>query len=183
MELQKAIKNRRTIRLFKKKEIPSQILYFLIDQARLAPSAMNKQPLEYLIVKDKEKRKLLFENIIFGGQTNNQDCPPTTYVIVLSNNKNSDFDVGLAVQNIVLSAYSKNIGSCIMGAINRDKIRKIFNIPCSLEIKLVIALGYPNEKPVIKLTNKEIDYKRIKNTLVVPKRKLKDIVFLNHYEK
>ncbi|MDD5606448.1 MAG: nitroreductase family protein [Candidatus Pacebacteria bacterium] len=184
MNLRKAIEKRRSIRAFSQKEIPEKILRFCIDQARFAPSAMNKQPLEYIIVNDR-KREQIFNNIVFGGQVNNKEKKPTAYIIVLSNsniNQNPDYDVGLAVQNIVLTAFSQKMGTCILGSINQKAIRSLLNIPFNFEIKLVIALGYPAEKSITQEVESSFEYYRKNNILVVPKRKLKNIIHFNSYE-
>ncbi len=178
MNLKKAIEKRRSIRLFRKKEVSEKILRHCIDQARYAPSANNKQPLEYLIVNNKKKDEL-FRCLTFGGEIDNKEGRPSAYIVVLDKN-DKDIDVGLAVQNIVLTAFSQKLGSCILGAIDREKIRDLFNIPSNLKIKLVIALGYPAEKPVIEETEGPLEYKRKNGVLIVPKRKLKDII---RYEK
>ena len=58
MELNIVVKNRRSIRKYKDVNIPNEIIEDLIDFARLAPSAKNRQPWEFVIVKDKAKNKI-----------------------------------------------------------------------------------------------------------------------------
>jgi len=116
------------IRIFKNKKIPKRILKKLVNAARLAPSVRNLQPLEYLLVDDPKLCDLIFENVYFGGgveKLRKKENRPVAYILILVNKKirNSGFehDVGLAVGNLVLAAFEKGVGCCIMGAIEREK--------------------------------------------------------------
>jgi nitroreductase len=188
MEVYKAILKRRTIRIFKNKKISKKTLEKLVNAARLAPSARNLQPLEYLVVNDPKLCDLIFENVYFGGEVEKlrkKENRPVAYILVLVNKKirNSGFehDVGLAVGNIVLAAFEKGIGCCILGAIEREKIKKIFRIPKNYYLDLVVALGYPAEKPV--LEEGEGKYWRDeKEVLHVPKRPLDKILHWNKFK-
>jgi nitroreductase len=133
MEVYKAILKRRTIRIFKNKKISKKTLEKLVNAARLSPSARNLQPLEYLVVNDPKLCDLIFENVYFGGEVEKlrkKENRPVAYILVLVNKKirNSGFehDVGLAVGNIVLAAFEKGIGCCILRAIEREKNKEDF---------------------------------------------------------
>ncbi|MHA1472874.1 MAG: nitroreductase family protein, partial [Promethearchaeota archaeon] len=91
MDIEEAIKQRRTIRRFTQKPIPSEILKKLIDYARVAPMARNVQGLEFVIVENSEIREKLFKLIKFASSLpEDQRTPepgrePTAYIIVLVN--------------------------------------------------------------------------------------------------
>ncbi len=189
MDILKAIKNRRTIRQFQAKEIPAEILKNLIDAARLAPSAMNRQPLEYIVVNDPKLKEKAFQSLSFGGKLPEkktaENRKAAAYVIILANNEvNPDhsIDVGLAVENLVLAAFSQNIASCILGSVETEKIRSLFKIPENFEIKLAVALGYPAEKSTAEDADDTTEYWRdSKGTLHIPKRRLEKIIHLNKF--
>ncbi|MDZ7839062.1 MAG: nitroreductase family protein [Actinomycetota bacterium] len=100
--------------------------------------------------------------------------PDTDYYLV---------DMGLAVENLILAAGEKGIGSCIIGACNKEKIGEIVNLPSNRKVELVIALGYQAEQPVAE--DAESDsikyYQDSRSRLHVPKRHLKDIMHHNRY--
>ncbi len=183
MNVYKTILKRRTIRVFKKKKISKKILEKLVNAGRLAPSARNLQPLEFLVVnKNLDK---IFKNVKFGGEIENSKNKPVSYIIILVNkkinSKNYQYDSGLASANIILSAEEEGIGSCLMGAIEREKIRRVLNIPSSYIIDLVIALGYPKEEPVTE-ESEEVSYWRDeKEKLHVPKRKIENLLHWNEF--
>ena len=56
-------------------------------------------------------------------------------------------------------AYEEGLGSCILGAIERAKPKRILDVPDNLEIVLAVALGYPAENPIVdEVRNGDIKY-------------------------
>jgi nitroreductase len=190
MKLYDLIIKRRSIRRFKQRKISLKILKKIVNAGRLAPSAGNLQPIEYIIVNDKEICEKIFECLRWAAYLNNwipsEKERPTSYIILLVNTnikkENFDFDCGAAAENICLAALYFKIGSCILTSIDKDRIRKILKVPRSHLINSVIALGYPKEKAVAENMKKDIKYYRDeKGVHHVPKRKLEDIIHLNKF--
>lgn len=188
MDFEELIYKRRTIRRFKQNPISLDILKKLVDFARVAPMASNIQALEFVIIENVEMRKKLFPLVNWASslpkeqRTPESGREPTAYIIVLVNTniKRSfvDFDVGAAVENILLGAVSFGIGSCWMANINVRKIRNLFDIPEHYEIKQVISLGYPDEESVMDPYKDSFKYwKDSDGTMHVPKRDLNEIIF------
>ena len=183
------ILQRRSIRRFQQKPIKLNLLKKMINAARLAPSAANLQPLQFIIVNEKKQCEQIFETIGWAGYlpncTPNKDEQPTAYIIILSkdtNNKWNIRDASLASENIVLTAESENIGSCILLNFKKEKIREILKIPKKLEIDSIIALGYKAEKSITENMKDSVKYwKDKKQVLHVPKRKLEDIIHINKF--
>ncbi|MFX1503959.1 MAG: nitroreductase family protein [Promethearchaeota archaeon] len=188
MDIDEIIFKRRTIRRFKQNPIEINILKKLIDLARVAPVARNVQALEFIIINHVEIRKKVFPLVNWARslpedqRTPEKDREPTAYIIVLVNTKIKnayvDFDVGAAVENILLGAVNLGIGCCWMGSINAEKIRKLLEIPNYYNIKHVISLGYPDEESVIESYTGSFNYwKDSDGKMHVPKRSLNDIIF------
>lgn len=190
MSVYDVIKERRTIRKFQQKPIPRDIMTKLLDAARVAPSASNMQPLKYLVLDQPELVDDVFKttswaNYLEGKGTPSNAEKPVAYIIVLVDKDIRDdgfgVDIGLALENLILTAWEEGIGCCIQGSIDRDKIRADFNIPDKYIISHAVALGYRAEQPVLEeAKNDDIKYFKDENgVLHVPKRKLEDIVFWN----
>jgi len=189
MTVEQVILKRRSIRGFSQKKISLRILRKLINGARVAPSAANRQFLEYLVVTKSELRKELFEQLAWAGYIAPRGNPtpgrePTSYIVILINRKKaSKFDirdVGAAAENIMLLARALGIGTCWLGSIRRDRIRRMLAIPKHLTIDTVIALGYPATRSTAAPFRGSIKYfLDSKGALHVPKRPLKDILHLN----
>lgn len=182
------IVERRTVRKYTKESVPKDVLEKCMDAARLSPSGMNRQPLKYIIINDEKLLEKVFGTTSWAGylpdyQPSEEEMP-RAYIIVLLDKeirKNCGHDAGIAVMSISMVAYEEGLGSCILGAIERAKLRRILNVPDNLEILLAVALGYPSENPIVdKVKNGDIKYWLDNdNVLHVPKRELKDIVKWN----
>ncbi len=190
MDVYEAVLKRRTIRIYKQKPIDYDILEKCVNAARLAPSGANLQPLEYVIADDEKILPGVFETLRWAGYLKNGAPPegkrPKAYIIILGNREikksGFEYDAGLAAGSICLTALEHGLGSCIIGAVERKKLRKLLGIPESREICLVIALGYPDEKSVVEESKGDIKYWKDKNgVLHVPKRMLKDILHRNGF--
>ena len=109
---------------------------------------------------------------------------PRAYIIIMLDEEISrtpNHDAGIAAMSISMVAYDEGLGSCILGAVDREKLREILKVPEGLAIALVVALGYPAENPVVEtVKNRDIKYWLDENgVLHVPKRDLKNIVRWN----
>lgn len=191
MDTYQTIISRRTIRKFEQKPIPDSLLEKILESARLAPSASNLQPCEFMVVDDPSLRNDLFVCLKWAGYIAPAGNPgpnerPLTYIIVIADTSKSpsykSIDAAAVTLNMILSAAGFGIGSCWLGAIDRDKIRSIFRVPDNYSIEFVLALGYAKEKPVREEYKGDVKYwKDEKGVLHVPKRRLKDLVHRNRF--
>ncbi|KUK82915.1 MAG: Nitroreductase [Petrotoga mobilis] len=190
MDLIEIIKQRRSIRKFKQETIDDEILKDLVDCARLAPCASNKQPLEFIIVKDKEICNKVFENLSWAAYISPKGTPkegekPTAYIIILVNKHRATkwigHDVGAAFENILLAAWSKGIGGCPIVSINRENLGEILKVPQDYEINTVVALGYKGHESFAEDNDDTVKYHMDeKDNFHVPKRPLEKVI---HFDK
>jgi len=193
MDVWEAIKSRRSIRRFRQKEISNEILIELIEAARCAPSAANRQPLEFIIATVQKQRKKILEQLFWAAYVQPRRDPPAgkspvAYIVVLIHKDRElaqfgKIDAAAAIENILLAAQSRDIGSCWLGSVKRDKLRQILEIPDKYDIDSVVALGYPDEKPVMEdCKGGSIEYYLDdKDVLHVPKRPLRSITHINKF--
>ena len=191
MSLYDLIISRRSVRQFKSEPIPREDLERMINAARLAPSAANLQPLEFVAVEDKKICERIFPCLKWAAYIAPEGDPkigqePTAYIIVLVNSevrdKGFEWDSGAGVENILLTAWEKGIGSCWLISVDKKRLREILNIPEHLKIDSVIALGYPAEKPVVEEYVDSVKYLKEKSSQFhVPKRKLQDMLHFNRF--
>ncbi len=192
MELYNAILNRRSIRKFRDKEVSSALLKKFVNAGRFAPSGGNLQPWEFIIVNNNELVKEVFSTLKWANYLRDGTPPegkrPVAYIIILINRdilpEGGEYDIGMAAENIMLSAFEEGIGSCCVGSINKEKLRNILNVPDYCEIELIIALGYPDEESIAeKMRDDSIKYWRDDNSKMhVPKRDLDKILHRNSYK-
>jgi len=196
MNVYKTIISRRTIRKFKQIDVSVDALKRFINAGRLAPSAGNLQPLEYLIITDNSTKEKIFSTLSWAIYLRSEYNPqngeePVAYIIVIINNKIArkafyQYDVGESVENITLSPLEEGIGCCWIASFKRDKLTGILKIPEEYSIDCVIALGYPLENPTSVDIEKEGSIKYWKDSegrLTIPKRKLEDIIHIDNFKK
>lgn len=191
MSLYDLIVSRRSIRQFKPESISKEILKDIVNAGRLAPSAANRQPLEFVVVEEEGIRNDLFPCLKWAGYIAPEGDPkpgqePRAYLVVLVNSKirekGFEWDVGAAVENMILAAWDKGIGSCWIISVERDRVRDLLRIPELFRIDSVLALGYPAEKPLVEDMKDSIQYwKDDQGRLHVPKRKLEDVLHFNGF--
>src|SRR5512141_570271 len=180
---------RRTIRRFKPKPVPRELLERLVNAGRLAPSAANVQPLEFVVVDRDGPRAEVFPCLKWAAYITPAGDPgpgeePKAYVVTLVNTKIREkmfeYDVGAAMENMTLAALEEGVGSCWMLSIDRDKLRAILGIPDHYRIDSVLALGYPAEEPAVEVMGESCRYwKDEAGRLHVPKRPLASVAHFN----
>jgi len=183
---------RRTIRKFTQEPIPKQILTRIVEVARLAPSANNRQPLRYLIVNDPGLCDQVFAHTRWAGMLGPAGTPkegerPTAYILLLVDTELdwrwSAHDIGAAAQTIMVAAQNHRIGTCWMGAIDKAAIASLLDIPGKYRLDTLISMGYPAERSVYEDEQGDVKYyKDEQDTLHVPKRRLEDILWYNQIQ-
>ncbi len=183
--------SRRSVRRFSGMPVPEHLLRQCVDAARVAPSARNLQPLEYIAVDDEKLLPGVFSTLQWAGYIRPEGDPPEgkhprAYIVILRNSDVSGglvaYDIGLAVQSIVLVALEDGVASCILASVDRDKLRTMLHIPPRYEISLVVALGYPDERPLVEPYSGSVKYwKDERGVLHVPKRNLEDVIHWNSF--
>ena len=191
MTFYETIIKRRSIRRFKDMPVAFDILNKCVNAARLAPSAANLQPLEYIVVDEEQLLDIVFDTLKWANYISPRGNPPPgerprAYIAVLNNSivraDGFEYDVGLAVGTIILVALEEGLGTCCIGSIDRAKLMEILKVPDHYTIALVVALGYPNESPIAEEFEGAIKYWQDEsNVLHVPKRKLGDILHRNRF--
>src|SRR3990170_7134283 len=154
MELQEAIKGRRSIRNFKKQNVPEETITQLIEAATYAPSAGNIQPWQFIIVKNPTVKRKLAESAL--NQNHVKDAP--VVIVVCADEKSSSMgygtrgrtlyclqDTAAATQNILLAAHSLGLGTCWVGTFNEDEVKETLKAPEGIKPVAMIPLGYPNK--------------------------------------
>jgi nitroreductase len=179
--------NRSCRRFYQEEGLSLDTLRWLVNLARMSASAANLQPLKYILANDRQKNAAIFSCLAWAGYLKDWPGPPegerpAAYVVIMGDKEISkDFgcDHGIAAQTILLGAREKGLAGCMLGSIQRDRLRELLHLPEKYEILLVIALGQPKEEVVLEQVapGESIKYWRDERGVHhVPKRRLKDII-------
>ena len=163
MDLDEAMKKRRSIRRFQRADVSARIVEEVLDLCRYAPSSMNGQPWHFLVVRREQTKKRLVE-------IKNRYCPQekkefkadfmlgAPVVVVIGVDRTRSFDRAvengvLAASHLMLAAHSRGLGSVYMSAQKADdpgvsnEIAKLLGLGESIAPIAIIPLGYPDELP------------------------------------
>ena len=157
MDIYEAISLRKSVRNFKGEDVPEEVMTRLLESARLAPSASNRQEWRFVVVRDEVTRKKIAQ-AAFG-----QDhvarapvvlvcCADTDEHVMACGQRCYPIDVANAVTHVTLCAAAEGLGTCWIGAFNEDRIRSILQIPDPIHVVALLPLGYPEDPaPVEKI--------------------------------
>ncbi len=180
---------RRTYRRFREeKKISPEILQDILEAARLSSSAANRQPISYIVVQSPEKCAEVLPLTKWGGLCRPHDDEPKAgdrpvlFIALIENlkiNPNAATDAGIILANMTLAAWNHGVGSCIFGALDREKLTELFGLSEDQRIHTVTAFGYPKHESRIAdgQAGEDMRYRMDeKLDYIVPKRKLEDVV-------
>ena len=151
------LRNRSYRRFDESYKIPKETLVELVGLARCTASAANLQPLKYILSTDPETNACIFDCLAWAAYLKDWPGPapgerPSAYIVMLVDQNITEnwwCDDGIAIQTMLLGAVHRGLGGCMLGAIDREKLRGELKIPEKLQIRLVLALGKPAEKCVL----------------------------------
>ena len=186
MDIYELQSKRRTIRKFADRQIDRSLLEKFVEHSRLSASGRNLQPIRYYIASKDELVEEIFKYVSWAGYLKGAHSPsfeerPRAYILFLYNEQiinNPRWDIGAASHAIQLMAQYEGIGTCWMGAIQRDKILKACNISNEYSLDSLLALGYPAESPVTDdVCDGDIKYYLDENGILhVPKLSLDEVL-------
>jgi len=164
------INKRQSCRKYLDKPVEKEKLIKCIEAARIAPSACNSQPWHFIVVNNKElssKVAMCAQDKVMNKFTS--ECQSFVIIVEESGNltsragalmKQQDYrsvDLGIATEHLCLSATEQNLGTCILGWFNEKELKKLLNINKLKRIRLVVAIGYPENNETRKKIRKNID--------------------------
>lgn len=147
MDALEALRTRRAVRSFEDRFVPKETLEAVIDCGRLAATAINIQPWEFVVVTDPAMRRGIAEATDHGKHI--ADAP--VCVLVLSKDCKYYLEDGCAAtQNILVAARALGLGSCWIAGDKKPyaaRILAMIEAPEEYKLVSIIAIGYPSEVP------------------------------------
>jgi nitroreductase len=147
MDVLEAITARRSIRKYRAEPITETDLGKILEAARLAPSAGNKQPWRFVVVQDKNQK------VHLANAAGDQSFLKDAAAIVVAaadphiSAKWHEKDTMIALEHMVLAATSLGYGTCWIGSFDADEVKRLFKIPERMTIIALLPIGVPDEKP------------------------------------
>jgi nitroreductase len=150
MNVFEAIRTRRSVRRYKTDPVEENKLQRILEAGRLSPSAVNKQPWHFIVVRDPSVRESLRASY---GQSWFVNAP--LIIVVCANPSNAwvrrdgeeywKVDAAIALQDMILCATEEGLGTCWIGAFNEEPARRVLKIPEKMRIVAMTPLGYAEQ--------------------------------------
>ncbi len=149
MEALEMLRTRRSVRKFTNQEVTGEQIETLVDAGRLASTARNQQPWEFVVVTDPTMRAKIASITEHGKFIADA---PLCIVVVCRDGKYFLEDGSAATQNILLAARALGLGSCWVAGDKKpyaDNIRRLLGAPDGYKLVSMIAVGYEAVKPTM----------------------------------
>jgi nitroreductase len=157
--LMDVIAGRTSCRAYKSDPVSEGDILHVLEAARLAPSACNKQPWRFAVVRDPDARRRIVEEGFLPGvkMTWALDAPVLVVIgmerafathtlgALVSGVKYPWVDIGIAGEHLVLAATEFGLGTCWIGWIRPRRVRRLVGWPRSVRPAAVITVGYPQD--------------------------------------
>ena len=158
MDIHECIRHRRSMRKYEPDPIPEEKLQKVLEAVQWSPSWENKQVWEIIVVDDPDTKAALQECVPtinpgrkavmmapillamcgrLGKSGYFKGTPTTAY------GEWAMFDVGIAAQNVCLTAYAEGLGTLHLGLLDHEKAGAILGLPEDVRLYELIPLGFP----------------------------------------
>ena len=146
------LKNRYSSRAYSQRPINQETLITVLEAARLAPTASNCQPFKLIIIHTKDRKEELRKiyNREWFVQAPIVICAVGLHDKAWTRNDGKKYtyvDVAIAMDHLILTATSLELGTCWIAAFDPDAAREILRLPENVEPIVFTTLGYPADKP------------------------------------
>lgn len=154
MDVFEAVKGRRSIRRYKTDAVPKELVEKMLDAAHWAPSGGNIQPWKFIVISDRDLLELVRK--VSPGYLG--EAP---LAILVCSDREKEYRIGgalgrdylsiadcaMAVENMLLVAYTLGLGTCVVKSFSRIAIKEMLEIPDDIEPELLVIVGYPAQTP------------------------------------
>lgn len=145
MDALEALRNRRSVRRYKPTPVPRDMIEKIVDAARLAASAVNVQPWEFVAITDPDMRKRIADATDHGKFIAEA---PLCIAVFCKDTKYYLEDGSAAAQNILVAATALGLGSCWVAGDKKtysDNIRQHLAVPTGHKLIALVPIGYSDE--------------------------------------
>lgn len=184
MNINRLIRERRSIRAFADKSISDDVMLRLLEAARWAPSSMNDQPWRFIVAfRNSPEFDTMLETLNESNRIWASNGAAMIFVITSKEhsngmpNKYAWHDVGLAIGNLSLQAMEEGIYLHQMGGFNTALALEKFKVPENFDAVSMIVLGYPGDPNQLPERLKEREFK------IRERRPLSSLVFSGEFGK
>jgi nitroreductase len=146
MDVFEAIKQRKSVREYSEKKVEKYLIEKVIDAGKVAATARNEQPWEFIVTYDKKILEKICAMCPNGPFIKGASC---LIAVFSKDTKYYIEDCSAATQNMLLAIEALGLGGCWIAGDKKDyaeEVRKIFNVPSGYKLVSMISIGYPKKQ-------------------------------------
>lgn len=152
MEFSELIKKRYSVRAYKPDPVEDEALNQVLEAARLAPTAANRQPFQLIVIhtagREAELRRIYNRDWFVQAPLIICACGIPAQGWIRRDGKNyTDVDVAIVMDHLILAAADLGLGACWIGAFDPTAAREVLGLPDGVEPIVFTPLGYPADRP------------------------------------
>lgn len=152
MDFYEAVNARRSVRAYKPDPVDGEAILRILEAARRAPSAGNRQPVKFYLITDEPLRNGMkaaySQQWLADAPVIILACAQPSKAWKRSDGKcYADVDVAIAMDHLVLAAVAEGLGTCWIGAFKPDVVRSLLALPPDLEPVAMTPIGYAADEP------------------------------------
>jgi nitroreductase len=145
MSISECVRGRIETREFKPDPVPEAVLRKILEAGRWSPSQRNRQPWHFIVVQVQETLKQLAAMAPSGPYLADA---PLAIVVVTEGARMPLVDGTRAISSMQLVAWEEGLGSCWVGGVDRDAMKRLLGIPEACELITVLPFGYPTDAAI-----------------------------------
>jgi nitroreductase len=152
VEFQELIRHRRSIRGYKPDPVPEEVLARILEAARIAPTAANRQPFQIIVVTEAATRQRFKEvydrEWFYSAPMILVGCVETDKAWQRADGFNAaEVDLSIVMDHIILAAVNEGLGTCWICHFDEVRAKQILKIPAAVRVIALTPIGYPAASP------------------------------------
>jgi len=152
MEFSELVEKRYSVRAYKPDPVEDDKLAQVLEAARLAPTAANRQPFQLIVIhtagREEDLKRIYGKDWFVQPPLVICACGLPGRAWVRSDGKSyTDVDVAIVMDHLILAAANLGLGTCWVGAFNPAAAREVLGLPDDVEPIVFTPLGYPADQP------------------------------------
>lgn len=162
MNFLELVKERRSVRSYTSQAVEDEKLHYLLECARFAPSAVNRQPWHFFVVKSEEKKCLLRQ-----CYARDWFAQAPVYIVICADDANAwvrqadgknhaDIDAAIAIEHLCLAAADLGLGTCWVCNFDAVKCGELLALPSHQRPVAILPVGYPDHTDAKRSVRKEL---------------------------
>jgi nitroreductase len=142
MDVFACVRTRVETREFKPESVPEAVIHKILEAGRWSPSQRNRQPWHFIVIQQRDTLQQLGAMAASGPYLADA---PLAIAVVTEGARAPLIDGTRAISSMQLAAWEEGLGSCWIGSVDREGVKRLLGLPETCELITVLPFGYPTD--------------------------------------